>query len=89
MTACLAYPGIYTLNNVPVLRDTTTMVKLLKIIGCKTVREKNGLAYSSRNNLLSYKEKIIASKIFKLLKNKKHNLIKDKKKVKDNKKRNS
>ena len=56
--------------------------KKIKIIGCKTIREKNGLAYSSRNNLLSYKEKIIASKIFKLLKNKKHNLIKDKKKLK-------
>ena len=49
-----------------------------KIVECKTVREKNGLAYSSRNNLLSYKEKIIASKIFKLLTNKKQDLIKNK-----------
>ena len=35
MTACLSHPGIYTLHNVPNLRDTRTMVKLLEIIGCK------------------------------------------------------
>ena len=32
MTACLSKPGIYTLNNVPNLRDTRTMIKLLEII---------------------------------------------------------
>ena len=32
MTACLAHPGLYTIHNVPDLRDTRTMVKLLKII---------------------------------------------------------
>ena len=36
MTACLIYPGKYKLNNVPDLADTRTMIKLLKIIGCKT-----------------------------------------------------
>ena len=35
MAACLAKPGIFKLSNVPNLRDTRTMVKLLKIIGCK------------------------------------------------------
>ena len=40
MTACLGYPGIYTLNNVPDLRDTRTMIRLLEIIGSKI--EKNG-----------------------------------------------
>jgi len=49
-----------------------------KVLGCKTIREKNGLAYSSRNFLLSSKEKKIASKIYKILKNRKHNLIKKK-----------
>ena len=49
-----------------------------KVIGCKTIREKNGLAYSSRNNLLTIKEKDIASKIYKLLTNKKNELIKKK-----------
>ena len=41
--------------------------KNTKIIGCKTIREKNGIPYSSRNFLLAKKEKIIASKIVKLL----------------------
>ena len=49
-----------------------------KVIACKTIREKKGLVYSSRNLLLSGKEKKIASKIYKLLKNKKRNLIKKK-----------
>ena len=49
-----------------------------KVIPCKTIREKNGIAFSSRNYLLSTKEKIIASKIIKLLINKKQNLIKNK-----------
>ena len=49
-----------------------------KVIPCKTIREKNGIAFSSRNYLLSAKEKIIASKIFKLLINKKKKLIKNK-----------
>ena len=52
--------------------------KYTKVIECKTIREKNGIACSSRNVLLTLKEKIIASKIYKLLKNKKHNLIKKK-----------
>ena len=38
-----------------------------KIIGCKTVREKNGIACSSRNSLLSTDQKNVASKIYKLL----------------------
>ena len=50
----------------------------IKIVPCKTVREKNGIAYSSRNNLLSFKEKEIASKIYNLLKNKKKEIIKNK-----------
>lgn len=49
-----------------------------KVIPCKTIREKNGVAFSSRNFLLSANEKIIASKVFKLLINKKQNLIKNK-----------
>ena len=39
----------------------------IKIIGCKTIREKNGMAYSSRNLLLNQKEKKISSKIYKIL----------------------
>ena len=33
--------------------------KNIKIIGCKTIREKNGIAYSSRNYRLNLKHKKI------------------------------
>ena len=49
------------------------------VVGCKTIREKNGIAYSSRNFLLNNNEKRIASKIYKLLTNNKKKLIKKKK----------
>ena len=52
--------------------------KNIKVIGCKTIREKNGIACSSRNLLLSLKQKIIATKVYNLLKNKKQNLLKNK-----------
>ena len=55
--------------------------KNIKIIGCKTVREKNGIALSSRNFLLSKKEKIIASIIYNLLKKSKRSLIRNIKKL--------
>ena len=47
----------------------------IKIIGCKTIRERNGIACTSRNFLLSVYEKKIASKIYKILVNKKKHLI--------------
>ena len=50
----------------------------IKVVGCKTIREKNGLACSSRNFLLSTKERKIASKIYKLLIYKKQSLVKNK-----------
>ena len=49
--------------------------KCTKVISCKTVREKNGMAYSSRNILLSLSEKVVASKIYKLIVKKKKDLI--------------
>jgi len=49
-----------------------------KVIGCKTIRDKNGVALSSRNFLLSIKEKRIASKIYKFIINNKKKLIKKK-----------
>ena len=52
--------------------------KTTKVVKCKTIRNKSGIALSSRNALLSINEKIIASKIFKILKNNKRNIIKNK-----------
>tara|TARA_B100000315_G_scaffold212466_1_gene209848 strand:- start:115 stop:924 length:810 start_codon:yes stop_codon:yes gene_type:complete len=59
----------------------------IRIVGCKTVRERNGIACSSRNFLLSQKDKKIASKIFKFLCHKKRALIKNIKLIKNFKKK--
>ena len=56
-----------------------------KVIACKTIRETNGLAYSSRNLLLTPMEKRIASKIYNLLKGRKKKLVKNKKFLKQTK----
>ena len=49
----------------------------VKIVGCKTVRDKNGLALSSRNFLLTRKQKKIGSQVYKLIKINKKKLIND------------
>lgn len=41
MTACIINPGIYKLNNVPILRDTLTMAKLLKMVGAEVKINEN------------------------------------------------
>ena len=46
-----------------------------KVVPCNTIREKNGIACSSRNFLLSTKNKRIASKIYKVLRNNKKKLV--------------
>ena len=43
MTACIIHPGEYILNNVPILRDTMTMAKLLEMVGAKV--EINGNSF--------------------------------------------
>ena len=48
MTACLGYPGIYTLDNVPDLRDTRTMIRLLEIIGSKVKKNGNQIIIDTR-----------------------------------------
>ena len=50
----------------------------IKVIKCETIREKNGIACSSRNFLLSLKEKEIAARVYKFLISKKKYLIKKK-----------
>ena len=56
--------------------------KNTKIVGCKIVREVNGIPYSSRNTLLSINEKIIASKVCKFIRSKKKIIIRNKKLIK-------
>ena len=51
----------------------------IKVVGCKTIRDKCGLALSSRNFLLTPKEKINACKIYNILSNKKRGIIKNRK----------
>ena len=46
-----------------------------KVVACKTIREKNGVACSSRNFLLSVNDFIIASRVYKLLYKSKNLLI--------------
>ena len=50
--------------------------KKIKVVGCKTIREKNGLAISSRNLLLTKKQKKIASLVYRLILKNKKKLIK-------------
>jgi len=49
MAACLGKPGVFKLSNVPNLRDTRTMIKLLEIIGCKIESKDNTLIIDSNN----------------------------------------
>ena len=49
LTACLAFPGIYTLKNIPDLRDTRTMLRLLEIIGCEISKESESIVINSIN----------------------------------------
>jgi len=56
--------------------------KHINIVPCKTIRERNGIACSSRNYILTSKEKKIASKVYKFLKKKKTIIIKNKVKLK-------
>jgi len=55
---------------------------ICNVVGCKTIREKDGVPYSSRNFLLKNKDKKIASKVFQIVKTNKLNLIKKKNSIK-------
>ncbi len=49
MAATIIEPGIYTIKNVPILRDTVTMARLLEIIGAKITFSDNQLIIDSNN----------------------------------------
>ena len=73
------YFGEKDMQQLKIIEDYIKKNKIkTKVIRCKTIREKNGIPYSSRNFLLSSKEKLIASKIYKLIIREKKNLVKNK-----------
>ena len=49
MTACIIHPGEYVLNNVPILRDTITMAKLLEMVGAKVEINGNSFLIDTKN----------------------------------------
>jgi len=49
MTACIIHPGEYILNNVPILRDTMTMAKLLEMVGAKVEINGNSFSIDTKN----------------------------------------
>ena len=51
----------------------------IKVVSCKTIREKNGLAMSTRNNLLTAKNKENASKLYNFIKKNKKKIVFNKK----------
>jgi len=76
------YLGKKDFQQLKIVQDfVSKKYKKIKVIGCQTVREKNGMAFSSRNNLLSKNQKIIGSQIYKILLKNKKNLIKNKVKI--------
>ena len=48
-----------------------------KVVSCKTIREKNGIAYSSRNVFLTQKQKKIASKVYHIIHKAKKKIIRN------------
>ena len=70
----IAYFGEKDFQQLAVIRALVEQLKLpIKIVGCPIVREKNGLAMSSRNQRLSEEEKQKAGIIFKALNDLKNN----------------
>ena len=49
MAATIIEPGIYTLKNVPNLRDTQTMMKLMEMIGANVIFSNNSLQINTLN----------------------------------------
>ena len=73
------YLGEKDFQQLRVIEDFIRKNKIkTKTVGCKTVREKNGIPFSSRNFLLSNKEKQKASKVYKLIKREKNVIIRKK-----------
>ena len=64
------YLGKKDFQQLKIIKDFLNLNKIkLKIIECKTIRDKNGLALSSRNKLLNQKDLVKAINIIKFVKN--------------------
>ena len=73
-----AYFGEKDFQQLRIIEHITQSLKLnTEIIGCPIIREKDGLAMSSRNNFLSSDQRKLASKLFKGLKFAKSNAKKE------------
>ena len=76
------YLGEKDLQQLLLIKDYLKNNKIkTKVVLCKTIREKNGIPYSSRNLLLTPKEKKIISKIYNFVKNNKTKIIKKRIKI--------
>jgi pantoate--beta-alanine ligase len=63
-----AYFGEKDFQQLVLIKSLAEKLNLdINVVGCKTIREKDGLAMSSRNKLLSKKERESAGEIIKLL----------------------
>ena len=63
------YLGQKDMQQLILIKDYFNKNKIkTKVIGCKTIRQKNGVALSSRNLLLNKNDQKIASKIYKIIK---------------------
>ena len=81
------YLGEKDLQQLLLIKDFLNNKKIkTKIVMCNTVRESNGIPYSSRNLLLKNTHKNIAAKIFRYIKNNKIKIVKKKIKLNDVKK---
>ena len=78
-----AYFGMKDIQQLYVIKKMVSDLNYqIKIKGLPTVREKNGLAMSSRNKYLSIREKNVASIIYKTIKMAKKMVVKKSKKIK-------
>jgi pantoate--beta-alanine ligase len=72
------YLGVKDFQQLYLIKEHIKKKKIqTNVISCKIIREKNGIACSTRNSKISKNKLIIASKIFYFLKNKKKLIKKD------------
>ena len=72
------YLGEKDFQQFAILREFIIKNKIrTKPIICPTIREKNGIAFSSRNYLLNKKERIVAANVYKIISKNRNKIIKN------------